>query len=434
MERPETTVNHGPRVTKPPSAAPPSRPQPRTDARDPRAPAKLFARDELSNGLGKKLRQQALGGRGSVSPVALRIDGRSRADALAEARALLQGPPVSRDSGHGSTVVRDPPDVNSPGHWDPGSREYKQAAAQVAANAPLEADALQRLSPADRAQYQAVMATLETDPMAQLSVQQLLLTGKLPGEEDLTGQGRLLDHLGALASGDAPLAEGIDREALLASLVTELATPTAISQGPRNTCGPAVVLIELAMKNPAEYARLTLGLASPSGVVKTQSGLELRREPGTDGNDGTRRSLTQRLLAPALMEATKDTPYDNATDEGWGANAEQLDVLREAVLGSERIAHQSGKLATDPAARKLETDMLVNAVKEGDVPVALLMALRPGDPKGEGLHWVLVTGREVRDGVEYLRVVNPWGQEELMTRAELENRMRGQVVEGSCEA
>lgn len=147
-----------------------------------------------------------------------------------------------------------------------------------------------------------------------------------------------------------------------------------------------------------------------------------------------RRSLTQRLLAPALMEATKDTPYDNATDEGWGANAEQLDVLREAVLGSERIAHQSGKLATDPAARKLETDMLVNAVKEGDVPVALLMALRPGDPKGEGLHWVLVTGREVRDGVEYLRVVNPWGQEELMTRAELENRMRGQVVEGSCEA
>lgn len=422
-----------PRITKPTSTTPAARTVARTAAPAVKR-ASLFRADELSSGVAKKLRQQALGGRGQVKPVSLQVDGRSRADALAEMRSLLQGPPVDRDSGHGSTVVRDPPAITSPGHWDPRSREYKQAAAQVAANAALEADALRRLSPADRASYQAVMASLETDPMAQLSAQQLLLTGKLPGAADLTGEGRLIDHLGALASGGAPLAEGIDREALVASLVTELATPTAISQGPRNTCGPAVVLIELAMKNPAEYARLTLGLASPDGVVQTQSGLELRREPGTETNDGTSRSLTQRLLAPALMEATKDTPYDNATDEGWGATAEQLDVLREAVLGSPRISHQSGKLATDAAARKLETDMLVNAVKEGDVPVAVLMALRPGDPKGEGLHWVLITGREVRDGVEYLRVVNPWGQEELMTRAELENRMRGQVVEGSCDA
>lgn len=98
-----------------------------------------------------------------------------------------------------------------------------------------------------------------------------------------------------------------------------------------------------------------------------------------------------------------------------------------------RVSHQSGDLAKNAAKRKLEMDMLVGAVNDGDVPVAVLFALNPGAPT-ESLHWVLVTGREMRDGVEYLRIVNPWGQEELMTRAELENRMRGQVVEGSCAA
>ncbi len=405
----------------------PRKPEQKPELR-PSAPRRAV--DELSTGQGTRLRQQALGGRGVAGALALRIDGRSRADALNELRGLLEGRPTSRDSGHGSTVVRDAPDVNSPGHWDPSSREYKQAAAQVAANGALEAEALLRLSPADRAAYQEVMQALETDPMAQLSLQRLLLTGALPGGEDEAGEGTLLDHLGALASGDAPLAEGLDREALLAHLVTELATPAAINQGPRNTCGPTVVLMELAMTNPAEYARLTLGLASPEGVVSTQSGLELRREPGTERSDGTGRSLTQRLLAPALMEATKDEAYDNATDAGWGATAAQLDTLREAVLGSPRVAHQAGALASDPALRKREVDMIAGAVKEGDVPVAVLITLEPA----EGLHWVLITGREVRDGTEYFRVMNPWGQEELISRAELERRIRGQVIEGSCAA
>jgi hypothetical protein len=427
-----------PRVTKAAvpslqSAKPRAAAASRTEAK---APAKkLFKADELSTGLGAKLRQQALGGRPSATQMsAVRIDGRSKADALAEMRSILEGTPTNKDSGHGSTVVRDAPDVNSDAHWDYRTREYRQAQAQVAANGALEAEALARMKPADRAQYQAVMKGLETDPIAQLALQRLLFTGALPGKQDAVGQGRLLDHLGALATGAAPLADGISRGEMLANLVMELAVPTSINQGPRNTCGPTVVLIELAMKDPAEYARLALGLASPAGVVTTRSGLELRREPGTERSDGTERSVTQELLAPALMEATKDTPYDNATDKGWGANAEQLDVLREALLGSKRVAHQSGALATDPAQRKVEVDMVVGAVKDGDVPVAVLFALNPGDPKGESTHWVLVTGREVRDGVEYLRIVNPWGQEELMTRAELENRIRGQVVEGSCKA
>lgn len=427
-----------PRISKA-TPRPRTSPKPAAGKQPAASPAprqKLFKADELSTGHGARLRRQALGSRASAvaAPLSMRIDGRSRADALAEMRGLLEGKPLDRDSGHGSRVVRDAPDVNSPGHWDHRTREYKQAKAQVAANAALEGEALSRMTPADRAAYQAAMKALETDPMAQLSLQRLLFTGALPGKPDATGGGRLIDHLGALATGAAPLAEGLDREALLASLVTELATPTSINQGPRNTCGPTIVLIELAMKNPAEYARITLGLASPAGVVKTQSGLELRREPGTERSDGTGRSMTQRLLAPALMEATKETPYDNVTDEGWGANAAQLDVLREALLGSRWISRQSAELAKDPAARARELDLLLRAVKEGDVPVSVMIALRPGDPKGEGLHWVLVTGREVRDGVEYLRVVNPWGQEELMTRAELERRLRGQVLEGSCAA
>jgi len=418
------------RVGKPRPGAVIAARKPKPENEPARATVRALQVDELSTGQTRSLRLRALGGRASVRPASPRLDGgRTRGDALNELRGLLEGKPVSRDSGHGSTVVRDAPNVNGPEYTDPSSPEFEKALGQVIANAALEAAALAKLPAGAREQYLEVKQALEGNPMAQLSLQRLLFEGKLPGEEDFAGEGRLLDHLGALASGEAPLVDGIDGELLLARLVSELATPTAINQGPRNTCGPTIVLIELAMTNPAEYARLTLGLASPSGEVTTQSGLVLQREPGTESDDGSGRSLTQLLLAPAMMEATKASDYDNATDEGWGANAAQLDRLREAVLGSARVSHQKG-LEGDPARRKLEVDMLANAVEEGDVPVAVLFDLGGG----AGLHWVLVTDSEVRAGVEYFRVVNPWGQEELISRAELEQRIRGQVVEGSCAA
>src|SRR5512137_693670 len=123
-------------------STPEKRPAKATSTRE-AAPKKLFKADELSTGLGAKLRQQAMGGRATATRMsAVRIDGRSKADALAEMRGLLEGTPTNKDSGHGSTVVRDAPNVNSDAHWDYRTREYRQAQAQVAANGALEAEAL----------------------------------------------------------------------------------------------------------------------------------------------------------------------------------------------------------------------------------------------------------------------------------------------------
>jgi len=47
------------------------------------------------------------------------------------------------------------------------------------------------------------------------------------------------------------------------------------------TCAPTTLAIDLAMRNPAEYARIALGLASPEGRVTLAGGLEIQREPGT---------------------------------------------------------------------------------------------------------------------------------------------------------
>lgn len=35
---------------------------------------------------------------------------------------------------------------------------------------------------------------------------------------------------------------------------------------------------------------------------------------------------------------------------------------------------------------------------------------------GDGGHKVLVTGTETRDGVDYVKIINPWGREELIPR------------------
>ena len=95
-----------------------------------------------------------------------------------------------------------------------------------------EATALDKLNAKQRAEYEAVKKVCEkaNDPVAQLSLQKLLMEGSLPGEKDLKGGGNVLDNLSKLAT-STTLAKGIDRSQLLTDVVQELATPSAISQG-----------------------------------------------------------------------------------------------------------------------------------------------------------------------------------------------------------
>ncbi len=355
---------------------------------------------------------------------------RTTDDALSEIEDLLLGPETSRPGDKGGTILRDAPNVNDPRDTQEGGilgrldeklgggktqSRHDAAEAQLKANAALEAEHLAELSPEDRARYDAVkQACLDSgDPVAALALQKLLFEDKLPGAEALVGGGTLLEQLATAADPNTPMVEGLDRGAFLCDLVQEIATPSAINQGNVGTCAPTTLAIDLAMRNPAEYARIALGLASPEGKVQLAGGQTLEREPGTATEDGRGRSNVQRLMGSAFMEmANGARDYDNATGKGAGAWSDNLDVLYEALWGRAL----SEQRLTTPEQRARAMDTIDTQLEAGrNVPVAISW--------GDGYHKVLVTGTEVVEGQEYVRYINPWGREERMPREEFEKRL-----------
>ncbi len=341
--------------------------------------------------------------------------GRTPADAVRDADLLLRGESVARDSEGSADVVRDAANVNDARDTIEQSTRHQAAVTQLEENKALEAAKLEQLSPADRQKYDAVKQRCldANDPVAAVALQKMLFEGKLPGEKDLKGEGTTLDHLAALSDENTPLAEGVDRNALVTDLVQELATPSSINQGPRGTCAPTTLAIQLAMNDPAEYARIAAGLASPEGTVVLAGGQTLTREEGTAADDKTGRSTTQRLIGSAFMElANGDRDYDNASGEGAGAWSDKLDVLYEAVTGR---TMSDQRLTTDEQ-RAGAMDIIDTQLRAGAaVPVALAW--------GDGYHKVLVTGTETVNGQEYVKYTNPWGREERIPRADFEKRL-----------
>lgn len=342
-------------------------------------------------------------------------DKRTPGDAVREADELLRGPAVDRGSEGTAQTVRDAANVNDSRDTDAESTRHKAALEQLKANEALEAAALKKLSPTEQKQYQAVKQRCldANDPVAALALEKLLLDGKLPGAKDLRGEGTTLDHLAKLADEKTPLAEGIDRNQLVTDLVQELATPSSINQGERGTCAPTTIAIQLAMNDPAEYARIAAGLASPDGKVTLAGGQTITREDGTASPDSTTRSVTQRLIGSAFMElANGDRDYQNDTGDGAGAWSDKLDVLYEAVTGR-KMSDQ--RLTTDEQ-RARAMDIIDTQLRAGaTVPVALSW--------GDGYHKVLVTGTETIDGKEYVTYTNPWGREERIPREDFEKRL-----------
>jgi len=343
---------------------------------------------------------------------------RTPEDALAQMEVLLRGAPQEKaDKGLGTTILYDAADVNSAQDTSATSSRHLVAQAQVDANSELEADALGSMSEEDRAAYLEVkQGCLDpNDPVAALSLQKLLLSGALPGEADLVGDGTLLDHLTALADGSAPLAEGVDRGQLLTDLVQELANPAAVDQGYRGTCAPTAVAIQLAIDHPAEYARVMLGLASPKGAVTMAGGMVFKREADVSFKpDKTGRALTQRILAPTFMEIANGAGnYHDDTGAGDGAWSDTLDRLYEQAFGKPMDESR----LTGPKSRAHAMQIVDAQLAAGhDVPVAINY--------GTGLHKVLITGMEQVDGVAYVKIINPWGREERIPRDNFESRLQ----------
>ncbi|MBO9539865.1 hypothetical protein J7643_04635 [bacterium] len=137
-----------------------------------------------------------------------------------------------------------------------------------------------------------------------------------------------------------PLAPGIDREALIAGTLRDLADPASINQGSRQTCAAAVIQTTLALDDPAGYLKLIGDLASPAGKATLANGDTLSREPGWRQNGGV--SLTAGLIQPAFMQYATGGTYDSASDTRMtatgrqqGLYADEQNKLANAVTGKQ---------------------------------------------------------------------------------------------------
>lgn len=337
---------------------------------------------------------------------------RTREQAIDEASDLLRGPQLAAGSpGTTPGVDRDPARVDTVDDTSTGSARYRAAKTQVTANAAIEKVSLATLSPQERAQYAHIKAACARDPVAQLALQKLLLDGTLGGSKSLEAT------LSQLAT-STPLAKGIDRRTLVGNLVQELAAPSSIDQGLTGTCAPTTVATQLAMTDPAEYARLIAGLASKRGRVELAGGLTLQREVGTIADDGSGRASTQRLLGPALMQLMSDGDdfdYDNrdpAMRARVGTSPESLELAYEALrnrpMESMQILQFPGQ--PNPAAAK-GIDLIRHQLEQG---LSVSIGYRPG-----AQHQVLITGASTCDGEKGFTFIDPEGREAHISEAEL---------------
>ncbi len=364
----------------------------------------------------------------TAKPVAL--DGTKRSssvsEAIAKARSLIEtgGTPKTASVPKG-LVTNDTPSVNDP--KDVKGERAKKASAQLAANAELEGNALARLSPKDRERYQTVKDALleptagkpKGDPVAALGLQTMLLEGKLPGGKALGSKDTLLGGLAKLATQE--VGAGIDRQQLLSDVVQEVFTPSAVAQGSRKgTCSVTTAEIQLLRDNPAEYVRLVSGLASPAGEVTTAGGDRLRVEPDAV-TDGSGRSASQRLLAPALMEfgnGAREYSNNGSGQDSNSSGARGLDTAEvDRVLESLNADTYKWSAKGGSEQRRKEIAAIVD--RRLDAGRSVMVGLKW---TSEG-HQVLAIGTETRNGQEYVKIINPWGTEESIPRSEFDARL-----------
>jgi len=160
-------------------------------------------------------------------------------------------------------------------------------------------------------------------------------------------QGRpLYESLIAIADGPihAPFEDAPGRTILLGEVIRNVAHPGRITQGLKGTCAATCVEIQVAERDPGEYARLCAGLVSESGRVKMRSGDVLVRDEEVLAPDEHefRRSPISRIMQVAFMEyAYPDLDYRNAEDghfegvksTGTGLSLGAFEHLLEAITG-----------------------------------------------------------------------------------------------------
>lgn len=291
-----------------------------------------------------------------------------------------------------------------------------------------ELEALSKLSSQDREAFGEVAKLLEGDPVARLRLREVLLDERLPGGNDLVNAKSLLANLSELAT--QPLADGIDRQELLADVLAQVDDPINIHQKRFNTCGPTTGQLVLAMQEPAEYVRLAAALASPDGETKLQNGDALARK--ADWNDAAddNRSVANRLFQSALMEYANGRFDYNTVRDGREIKVGPLDVAIPGLLPNEMA-----KLLEGLTGRKHDINLSLMSAKVSPDFLEALEAAAPGNEvpvlvnysvDGDGMgntspHYLLVTGFDAESGI--VSITNPWGREEKVTLDQLQRHL-----------
>lgn len=345
---------------------------------------------------------------------------RSVADARRDAEKLwLIDKPIQPTDGF-RTTLRDGRDANSVINASLSQQQLEK-------NAPLEQAALSKLDGTQKAAHERIKTQTEKDPAARLALQVLLVEGKLTTGPAADDGKTLLQSLDRLASD--PIHANIPRGELVCDLLQEIALPSIINQHNKATCTVTTLQILIAQENPAEFARLVAGLASPGGSAKLANGDAILREPGTESPDGTRRSISGRLWQAALMEYGNGdkTNYDNTKDlhietnrSGLGQTGVQR-VLSGLIDAKPKLLDTSVHAMSKRDAFKDEMiGMIRNSANAGNpVPVAIEWGKPDAQGKIHGVHEVLVT----RIAADEVYFNNPWGTEDKMALAELKKRI-----------
>ncbi len=230
----------------------------------------------------------------------------------------------------------------------------------------------------------------------------------------------------------APLHADLEpqRLTLIRSTLQELAFPERIEQHSKGTCAPTTVQIVLALKDPVKYTQIVTALASPSGQVPAadihgQTGL--KREADTLSDDKSGRSLSSRLLQPALMEfGNGEHNYDNTKDRNSDGKTDYSGLdehgsirLLDALFGKGayalRLTHDNPEPYWEGFVKPEKLMQEVQTALDQGTPVPIGMRW------GESGHKVLLTKIDTPANRAYF--LNPWGERQSMPLETFKRRM-----------
>lgn len=358
---------------------------------------------------------------------------------LAPAQAVPAGPPLSE------TQIRDTLATSMGANWNALSPAQQTRLSQTllrlgVTEADLTQPKMQGMNPAM--------------PMTQL-LNALASSGRLSDQ--------VLSGLEGLSSSELHPDLSSERLNLFHSALQDISFPNTIAQHNKGTCAATVPQIQLAIDNPAKYLQIMQALASPAGSVpselvppvqapqarldKIQSAYEraceiarerglpeppppeippntpepLARDEGTTTDDGSGRSLTSRLMQPALMEYANGNSlsYDNATDHHSDSSQGLFQEQTTSLMNALGIP---GNYTTEYGTGSELVTRIENSLSHGrPVPVSVKW-----DNLGSSNHEILVT--QIDRSTNTVSFMNPWGQLNTMPLNEFEERLNSASI------